>query len=179
MELPENETVTTAVTKDEVDDQLEAPMQLIFGIQLHPDTWSLLVFATAVLFLTISAVSSVFQSLHDLPAVAVVVSVYVLLVLLLLCVYLLDGLPEPSPERQLLKVPVWTLTTALNFIFAWRFSSVLPLPLAAFGWCLAGFTGFLGFCFLVAYWDQEKGDEEVEYYSDPEKLAYLSVPNKV
>lgn len=179
MELPENETVTTVVTKDEVDDELEAPMQLIFGIQLHPDTWSLLVFTTAVLFLTINAVSSVFQSLDDLPAVAVVVSVYVLLVLLLLCVHLLDGLPEPSPERQLLKVPVWLLSTALNFIFAWRFSSVLPLPLAAFGWCLAGVTGLLGFYFLVVYRDQEKEDEEVEYYYDCEKLAYLSMPNKV
>ncbi|CAL5023138.1 unnamed protein product [Urochloa decumbens] len=83
------------------------------------------------LFLTINSVMAVYRSQGDVPAVMFVAASYADLVLLFACLRFYQRATPDSSTRTRLKIAVWTLTTLLTLAFAYRLSSVMPLPMAA------------------------------------------------
>ncbi|KAG9442293.1 hypothetical protein H6P81_018147 [Aristolochia fimbriata] len=105
----------------------------------------------ALAFLTVNTLVSLVRARNDLPAAAFVVSVYAVLMLLYWCLHAVEKMPEDSPRRERLKLPVWALATTLNFLFAYRVSAMLPATLGWLVWGLAGACCAATFYALLLY----------------------------
>ncbi|KAF8697616.1 hypothetical protein HU200_035804 [Digitaria exilis] len=97
------------------------------------------------LVLTLSSGAAVYRAAGDPATVSFVVASYVTLLLLFACLRAYERSP-PAAGRGRIRAAVWSLTTLLTAMFAWRVAAVMPYWSAALlVWALAGATTVGGF----------------------------------
>ncbi|CAN6208760.1 unnamed protein product [Urochloa humidicola] len=97
--------------------------------------------------LTISSAVAVYRSAGDAASVAFVIASYVTLLLLFLCLRAYEN--SPPGRRGRIRRAVWSLSTLLTMMFAWRVAAVMPYwPAALLVWALAAATTVGGFVAL-------------------------------
>jgi hypothetical protein len=113
-------------------------------------TLLMLGFAWKVAAVMPSAAAAAF--VWGLTSVAFVVAGYVTLLLLLACLHAYERAPPgeaAAGRRGRLRRAVWSLSTLLTVMFAWRVAAVMPnWPAALLVWALAAATSVGGFVAL-------------------------------
>lgn len=101
----------------------------------------------AFVFLTYNVVLSIIRSRGNPWDTAFVISCYVELILLFLCLKKRESLGADAPAEQIhrLKIVVWVLTTLLTLTFAYRVSLIMPLSLKIVIWGMSGSVIAAGF----------------------------------
>lgn len=96
------------------------------------------------LVLTLSSGAAVYRAAGDPATVAFVVASYVTLLQLFACLRAYERAPPAGRGR--IRRAVWSLSTLLTLMFAWRVAAVMPhWPAALLVWALAGATTVGGF----------------------------------
>ncbi|CAN6172480.1 unnamed protein product [Urochloa humidicola] len=106
---------------------------------------------TGLLVLTLSCGAAVCRATGDTSSVAFVVASYVTLLLLFVCLRAYERLPpgEAYGRRGRIRRAVWSLSSLLTVMFAWRVAAVMPYwPAALLVWALAAATTVGGFATL-------------------------------
>ncbi|TVT98825.1 hypothetical protein EJB05_55840, partial [Eragrostis curvula] len=90
-------------------------------------------------FLTFNSGMALYRSEGDAAYIALVVFSYLDLVLLFLYLRTHEqGAGRTSARARVVRTAVWVITLLLAALFGWKMASVLPLPVAAGIWLLAG-----------------------------------------
>lgn len=114
------------------------------------------VFTISAAFLAFNTVCAIIRMREDILAVTFAISFFVFLMIFLWCLIVFDKLPQESKKKEMLKVPIWVLATALNLMFAYRVSTIIQ-PSMALGWLvwgMAGTTALVTFYFFFVYADK-------------------------
>ncbi|CAN6202574.1 unnamed protein product [Urochloa humidicola] len=101
-----------------------------------------------LLVLTLSCGAAVCRAPRDTASVVFVVASYLTLLLLFLCLraYELAPLGEAGGRRGRMRRAVWSLSTLLTVMFAWRVAAVMPYywPAALLVWTLSAAAATVG-----------------------------------
>jgi drug/metabolite transporter (DMT)-like permease len=81
-------------------------------------------------FLTFNSIMAILRSRDDPWSVAFVISSFLDLILLFVCLQKFEKTPRGSPLRFRLKVAVWCLSTFLTVMFSYRVAALMPLAVA-------------------------------------------------
>jgi len=105
------------------------------------------------LVLTLSSGAAACRAAGDAASIAFVLAGYVTLLLLLACLRAYERAPPGEAaadgRRGRLRRAVWSLSTLLTVMFAWRVAAVMPnWPAALLVWALAAATTVGGFVAL-------------------------------
>jgi drug/metabolite transporter (DMT)-like permease len=107
-------------------------------------------------FLTFNSGMAIHRSRDDPWSVAFVISSFLDLILLFVCLQKFEKTPRGSPLRFRLKVAVWCLSTFLTVMFSYRVAALMPLAVAIIVWVMSLSTIGAGFYLFFVY------KEEVE-----------------
>ncbi|KAJ3701395.1 hypothetical protein LUZ61_005100 [Rhynchospora tenuis] len=112
----------------------------------------------AFLYLTYNFGLAAYRSRTNPWDLAFIISCYVELILLFLCMKQHENLTADSPSEQTdrLKIVVWILCTLLTFTFAWRISQIMPWYLNSIIWGMSASVILVGFYFFFLF----NGDDE-------------------
>lgn len=113
----------------------------------------------ALAFLTFNSAVAVYRSRREPWGIAFVVTSYLDLMLLFWCLRQFERTPEGSPKIKILKKAVWSLTTLLTTMFAYRVAATMPLPVAAAVWAMAGLTVGTGFYVFFIFKEKESSTD--------------------
>ena len=116
----------------------------------HADAWLV---GAGILVLTLSSGAAACRAAGDAASIAFVLAGYVTLLLLLACLRAYGRAPPGEAavdgRRGRLRRAVWSLSTLLTVMFAWRVAAVMPSwPAALLVWALAAATTVGGFVAL-------------------------------
>ncbi|CAL4961727.1 unnamed protein product [Urochloa decumbens] len=112
--------------------------------------------------------AAMYHSRHDPWAVAFVLASFLILASLFYALRVFETLPRGSPRRGHAKAAVWSLSTVLTLMFSHRVAGLMPFPVAAVVWAMAGSTILAGFCMLFVCRDATEAEEA------PAKLADIA-----
>ncbi|KAL5993486.1 hypothetical protein ACLOJK_014411 [Asimina triloba] len=107
--------------------------------------------AICIVFLTVNTVVAVIRAHRDLAAVLFIIALYVSVILLYWCLYVYQRLPEGSPKREKLKIPIWSILMGIQFLFVYKLGPLMGLAWRVFAWILVASTALLGFYFLFVF----------------------------
>lgn len=90
------------------------------------------------------------------------VTFYICLMLMSICVHVFNRLPENSENRKRLKASILILITAANGLFVHGVSDSIPPFMASLMWGIVGATFMLGFYFYFLFVHSRKtsGNDE-------------------
>ncbi|KAJ1685457.1 hypothetical protein LUZ63_016847 [Rhynchospora breviuscula] len=104
--------------------------------------------------LTCNTGLAIYRSGNDLSSLAFVVVSYFALLLLFWCLHLFERAAPDGPRRMQLKTAVWSLSTLITVMFAYRVAALMPLPLAVVVWVMATTVPVGGFYAFFIYNDR-------------------------
>ncbi|KAF0921100.1 hypothetical protein E2562_038625 [Oryza meyeriana var. granulata] len=124
----------------------------------------------AFIILAVNCATAIYHSRRDPWSVAFVLAAFIILLLLFYALRVFDSLPHGSLRRIHVKAGVWVLSTVLTIMFSYRVAALMPFPVAAVIWAMAGSTIVAGFyMFFVCRDDVESAAEE-----KPAKVADMA-----
>ncbi|KAJ4794848.1 hypothetical protein LUZ62_046094 [Rhynchospora pubera] len=141
----------------------------------------------AFLYLSYNFGLAAYRSRSNPWDLAFIISCYVELILLFLCLKKHENLAADAPTecRYRLKVVVWILCTLLTFTFAWRISQIMPWYLNVIIWAMSASVILVEFYFFFLF----RGDDaqlankysKLDSHDDTEEngLCKLSPEEKV
>ncbi|CAO1945764.1 unnamed protein product [Urochloa humidicola] len=112
--------------------------------------------------------AAIYHSRHDPCAVAFVLASFLILASLFYALRVFETLPRGSPRRSHAKAAVWSLSTVLTLMFSHRVAGLMPFPVAAVVWAVAGSTILAGFYMLFVCRDATAEE------APPAKLADIA-----
>ncbi|KAJ3701388.1 hypothetical protein LUZ61_005093 [Rhynchospora tenuis] len=101
--------------------------------------------------LTCNTGLAIYRSGNDLSSLAFVVVSYFALLLLFWCLHLFERAAPDGARRMQLKTAVWSLSTLITVMFAYRVAALMPLPLAVVVWVMATTVPVGGFYAFFIY----------------------------
>ncbi|XXG60299.1 hypothetical protein AAC387_Pa04g2240 [Persea americana] len=109
------------------------------------------VFTISSVFLAFHTVCAIVRMREDILDVTFAISFFVFLMIFLRCLSIFDKLPKESKKKEMLKVPIWVLATALNLMFAYQVSMIIQSSMALgwLVWGMAGTSALITFYFLL------------------------------
>ena len=111
-------------------------------------------------FLTFTAILEIFRARHHLSIAVYILTFYVCLMLMIVCIHVFNRSPENSETKRRLKAPILILTTAVNVLFVNGVSGCFPPMMALLMWVVVGSAFVLCFYFLFVYAHKTSGKEE-------------------
>ena len=118
--------------------------------------WPSLLTVVSFVFLTLNSVMAMYRSNGDMGAISFVVFSYMDLVMLFYFLRQFERTPPESPRRQHIKMAVWLLTTMLTAAFSYKVAEIMPFPVQALVWVMAGLTVLGGFYALFLHREETK-----------------------
>ncbi|KAJ4765962.1 hypothetical protein LUZ62_076337 [Rhynchospora pubera] len=111
----------------------------------------------AFFYLTYNFGLAAYRSRTNPWDLAFIISCYLELILLFLCLKKHENLTSDSPneQRDRLKVVVWILCTLFTFTFAWRISQIMPWYLNVIIWGMSASVILVGFYFFFLFKDDD------------------------
>lgn len=113
-------------------------------------------------FLTFNSIMAIIRSRDDPWSVAFVVSSFLDLILLFICLQKFERTPRDSPMRSHLKIAVWCLSTFLTVMFSYRVAALMPLAVAVIVWLMSLSTIGAGFYLFFVYRDEVESIDPCE-----------------
>ncbi|XP_006644613.1 uncharacterized protein LOC102710920 [Oryza brachyantha] len=123
--------------------------------------------AFAFTIVAVNCGTAIYHSRRDPWSVAFVLAASVMLLSLLCLLRVFESLPPGSSSGRRIKAGVWAVSTALTVMFSHRVAALMPFPVAAVIWGLAGSTIVAGFCMLFVC----RGEVETVAEEIPPKVS--------
>jgi Family of unknown function (DUF6490) len=103
--------------------------------------------------LTCNAALALYRSTDDSWSLVFIVVSYFALVLLFWCLHLFERVAADAARRMQLKIAVWSLSTMVTMMFAYRVAALMPWLLAIIVWIMAATVPVGGFYAFIIYRD--------------------------
>lgn len=101
--------------------------------------------------LTCNAAMAIYRSIDDSWSLAFVVVTYFSLLLLFWCLHLFQRAGPDAARRTQLKIAVWSLSTLITMMFAYKVAALMVWPLVVVVWVMAATVPVGGFYAFFIY----------------------------
>jgi p-aminobenzoyl-glutamate transporter AbgT len=105
--------------------------------------------------LTCNAALALYRSADDSWSLVFVMVSYFALVLLFWCLHLFERAAADAARKLQLKIAVWSLSTLVTMMFAYRVAALMPWLLAIVVWIMAVTVPVGGFYAFFIYCEQQ------------------------